>query len=219
MDSFNLYMDAGKSQLFRKWPMTTGVRQTEHIASPLDFAGDHPAINFINTLRMIGGELTDTWQSDDDVAAWIVREGLRDTLPSTAWPDGALLRKARNLRGIARKALEARKAKKKLPLDELNDFLEHSVSHCVLSAKSRIDLHFKRVYRQRTVEQYLAPLAESIAELLSQADFDLVRHCEGGQCVLWFYDRTKAHRRRWCSPQFCGNRAKVAAFRARARSA
>jgi predicted RNA-binding Zn ribbon-like protein len=197
--------------------MKTGVQQTEYIASPLDFVGDHPALNFINTLHMVGSELTDTWQSDEDVAAWIVREGLRNTGPSTTWPEGALLRKARNLREIARKAVEARKAKKTLPLDELNGFLEQSVSHCVLSAKSRIDLRFERVYSQRTVDQYLAPVAESVAELLFHADFDLVRHCEGGQCVLWFYDRTKAHRRRWCSPQFCGNRAKVAAFRARVR--
>jgi predicted RNA-binding Zn ribbon-like protein len=189
----------------------------EHIASPLDSVGGHPALNFINTLHMVGGELTDAWQSDEDVAAWIVREGLRDTLPSTTWPGGALLGKTRNLREIARKAVEARKAKETLPLDELNGFLEHSVSHCVLSAESQIDLHFERVYDQETVEQYLVPVAESVGELLSHVDFDLVRHCEGEQCVLWFYDRTKAHRRRWCSPQACGNRAKVAAFRARAR--
>jgi predicted RNA-binding Zn ribbon-like protein len=197
----------------------TAAWQTENVASPLDFVGDHPALNLINTLRMSGTELIDTWQSDEDAAAWIVREGLRDTLPSTTWPRGALLRKTRNLREIARKVVEARKAKKTLPLGELNCFLEHSVSHCILNATSRTDLHFDRVYRQKTVEQYLAPVAESVAELLSHADFNLVRHCEGEQCVLWFYDRTKAHRRRWCSPQFCGNRAKVAAFRARARQA
>jgi predicted RNA-binding Zn ribbon-like protein len=197
--------------------MKTGVTQKEYVASLVDFVGDHPALNFINTLHMVGSELTDTWQSDEDVAAWIVREGLRDTLPSTRWPEGALLRKARSLREIALKAVEARKAKKTLPLDELNCFLEHSVSHCVLRARSRTDIHVERVYRKKTVEQYLAPVAESVAELLSHADFDLVRHCEGGQCVLWFYDRTKAHRRRWCSPQLCGNRAKVAAFRARSR--
>ena len=197
--------------------MKTGRPHKEYLASPLDFVGDHPALDFINTLRMIGTELTDTWQSDEDVARWIVRNGFRGALPSTTWPDGVLVRKARNLREIARKAVQARKAAKTLPLNELNSFLEHSVSHCLLSAKSRIDLHFERVYRQSTVEQYLGPVAESVAELLSHADFDLIRHCEGGQCVLWFYDRTKAHRRRWCSPQFCGNRAKVAAFRARAR--
>jgi predicted RNA-binding Zn ribbon-like protein len=201
----------------KELPMKPSAPHQERVASPLDFVGDHPAINFVNTLRMSGNELTDTWQRDEDVAAWIVREGLRDTLPSSTWADGALLRKARNLRESARKAIEAKKARKSLPLDELNDSLRHSVSHYVLNSKSRRDLHDERVYDQKTVEQYLAPVAESVAELLVHADFDLIRRCEGDQCVLWFYDRTKAHRRRWCSPQFCGNRAKVAAFRARAR--
>ncbi|QNI33218.1 CGNR zinc finger domain-containing protein [Alloacidobacterium dinghuense] len=148
---------------------------------------------------------------------WTIREGFRDTPSSTTWPDGALLRKARNLREIARNAVEARKSKKTIPLEELNDFLGHLVSHCILKAKSRIEFRLERVYRQKTVEEYLAPVAESVTELLSHADFDLVRHCEGEQCVLRFYDRTKSQRRRWCSPQFRGNRAKVAAFRARAK--
>jgi predicted RNA-binding Zn ribbon-like protein len=198
--------------------MSTRRPDAEREAYSLDFLGGHPALNFINTLHMVGDELTDAWQSDEDVSAWIVREGLRDTLPSATWPTGALLGKARDLRQIARKAVEARKAEQALPIDELNGFLEYSVSHCVLSANSRVDLQFKRVYVQETVEQYLAPVAESVGELVSHADFDLVRHCEGESCVLWFYDHTKAHRRRWCSPHACGNRAKVAAFRARART-
>jgi predicted RNA-binding Zn ribbon-like protein len=32
--------------------------------------------------------------------------------------------------------------------------------------------------------------------------------------VLWFFDRTKSHRRRWCSMAVCGNRHKAARFRA-----
>jgi predicted RNA-binding Zn ribbon-like protein len=195
----------------------TATARRENVVSPFDFVGDHAAINFINTDRMICGEVTDRWQSDEDVAEWIVRHGLRDARPATTWRRGLLLRKARNLREIARKAVEARKAKKTLPLEELNGFLESSNSHSVLKAKSRTDLHLERVYSQKAVEQYLAPVAESVAELLSHADFDLVRRCEGERCGLWFYDRSKAHCRRWCCSHICGNRAKVAAFRARAR--
>ncbi|HZD77839.1 MAG TPA: CGNR zinc finger domain-containing protein, partial [Acidobacteriaceae bacterium] len=59
------------------------------------------------------------------------------------------------------------------------------------------------------------PLAEAAAAFLATANFDLVRACEGVECVLWFYDRTKAHRRRWCSMGVCGNRAKIVRFRSR----
>ncbi|QNI33219.1 hypothetical protein H7849_04420 [Alloacidobacterium dinghuense] len=44
--------------------MKTRASQADYVSSPLDFVGDHPAINFINTLRMKGSELIDTWQTD-----------------------------------------------------------------------------------------------------------------------------------------------------------
>jgi predicted RNA-binding Zn ribbon-like protein len=50
---------------------------------------------------------------------------------------------------------------------------------------------------------------------LVAGDFSLIRRCEHPECVLWFYDRTKAHKRRWCSMALCGNRHKVAQFRKR----
>ncbi|MFI4982934.1 MAG: CGNR zinc finger domain-containing protein, partial [Nevskiales bacterium] len=59
------------------------------------------------------------------------------------------------------------------------------------------------------------PVAEAVASLLAQGDFTLVRTCESSDCTLWFHDHTKSHRRRWCSMAQCGNRQKVAAFRAR----
>ena len=78
------------------------------------------------------------------------------------------------------------------------------------------NLRVTRVYGKETVEAFLAPVAEAVADLLANVNFDLFRHCEGDTCVLWFYDHTKGHRRRWCTTTGCGNRAKVAAFRARA---
>ncbi len=69
--------------------------------------------------------------------------------------------------------------------------------------------------RWRDPGELLAPVAAAMADLLCEGDFRLVRQCENPPCTLWFYDRTRGHRRRWCSPAVCGNRAKVAAHRAR----
>jgi predicted RNA-binding Zn ribbon-like protein len=63
----------------------------------------------------------------------------------------------------------------------------------------------------------IAVIGEAIADLFAGADFALVRACANPACTLWFLDRTKAHRRQWCSMEACGNRAKVAAHRQRAR--
>jgi len=48
------------------------------------------------------------------------------------------------------------------------------------------------------------------ASLLAAGDRHLVRQCDGVDCTMWFYDRTKAHRRRWCSMALCGNRPRHA---------
>ncbi len=63
----------------------------------------------------------------------------------------------------------------------------------------------------REPAQLLWPVAESACDLLCYADLTLVKKCENPICVLFFYDTTKNHSRRWCSMSVCGNRMKVAA--------
>jgi len=65
--------------------------------------------------------------------------------------------------------------------------------------------------------ELLALVAFQVALLISGEAPRLVKRCAGADCVLWFVDRTKAHRRMFCSAAACGNRAKVAAFRERER--
>ena len=58
-------------------------------------------------------------------------------------------------------------------------------------------------------------IARQLAALITQEDPSRLKSCSGSGCTLWFLDRTKAHRRIFCSATACGNRAKVAAFRKR----
>jgi predicted RNA-binding Zn ribbon-like protein len=182
----------------------------------LDFVGDNLAINFINTRRMVEGQLTDTLQSDSDVKAWLRRLEVPVAKGSLPFSDGVLLKGARELREIALAAVQDRKSGKGPSLAALNRFLADAPSHSVLTTDDTRNIHMTRVYGKETIGVFLAPVAEAVADLLAHGDFSLVRHCEGNACVMWFYDRTKGHHRRWCTSTGCGNRAKVAAFRARA---
>jgi predicted RNA-binding Zn ribbon-like protein len=65
--------------------------------------------------------------------------------------------------------------------------------------------------------ELIALLAWQVARVFTEESAELVKRCAGPGCVLWFVDRTKAHRRMFCSATACGNRAKVAAFRERQR--
>lgn len=80
---------------------------------------------------------------------------------------------------------------------------------------------FEKIFRAdfREPRQILAPVASGAADLLVYANPSHIRKCENETCVLYFYDTTKNHSRRWCSMKACGNRAKAAAFYQRAKFA
>jgi predicted RNA-binding Zn ribbon-like protein len=180
-----------------------------------ELVGDHPAMDLLNTIVRMDSGLVDQWQSDDDVLRWLVRTGLVEPRILRAARRGALLAAARRLREIARTLVVARKSNRPLETRPLNDFLAKGESHCQLTRANDDSLTVTRRYKQANPEGVLAPLAEAVALFLTTADFGLVRRCEGEDCVRWFYDRTKGHRRRWCSMEVCGNRNKMTRFRSR----
>lgn len=177
--------------------------------------GDHPALDILNTILRVDGELVDSLGSDGDALQWLARAGwpVEDGIASLR--SGSLLHATRTLREAIRTLVDKRKTGKRADVGVLNAFLAEAQSHLELVPKRDGSLYLKRRWRQLTPEQVLAPLAECAAELLATGDFSLVRQCEDAECVLWFYDRTKSHHRRWCSMAKCGNRHKVAAFRRR----
>src|SRR5262245_47186649 len=63
----------------------------------------------------------------------------------------------------------------------------------------------------------LGHVAEAAADLLANRDLHLIRRCGNPDCVLYFYDATRNHKRQWCAMSTCGNLMKVRAFRRRHR--
>jgi predicted RNA-binding Zn ribbon-like protein len=181
---------------------------------PLFLAG-HLALDFINTAFGVGSGAKDCLRTDVDVASWLKRASLPFSAPDAK--RGALLSSALELREVALALVKRRKAGVRGNAARLNQFLKlgnrHDELHWPRSGRPVLQTH----ERLRGANGVLLPIARAVAELLSEADFDRVRRCGGADCTLWFLDLTKAHSRRWCSPAVCGNRAKVAAFRGRAR--
>src|SRR2546429_3235352 len=68
------------------------------------------------------------------------------------------------------------------------------------------------------IERLYGAVARSAAELITQGDPRRLRKCANPTCRLMFYDTSKSGRRRWCSMQLCGSRAKVRAFYQRRRA-
>lgn len=184
-----------------------------HAAEVL-FLGDDVALDFINTAYGVGAAARECFRSDADVSNWLKTVSL--PAQASGSKPGGLLRLALELRQIALELVEKRGTGKAADPRRLNRWLEAGSSYNELLWPRGGGLPELRMReRLRGDEGLLLPVAQAVAALLSGADFRHVRKCQGPDCTLWFLDRTKAHSRRWCSPALCGNRAKVAAFRAR----
>ena len=64
--------------------------------------------------------------------------------------------------------------------------------------------------------QVLSIVARDAVDLYTAPTADRIRRCRGTNCSLIFVDKSRPGKRRWCSMDRCGNRAKVNAFRYRA---
>jgi predicted RNA-binding Zn ribbon-like protein len=194
--------------------------------------GDHLALDFLNSrVGPAAGEPSDWLADGAHFVDWLVAAGAVDAgvIRKVVGRKGA----ARTLDAVARQAHALRDwlavfldrhAERPLGRDALrelaplNRLLERDETHRTIEALSSGSQPLVcRQVRRWTPDRLLMPVAEAIADLVCNGDFRLVRGCDGADCVLRFYDRTKAHGRRWCSMALCGNRAKAAAHRTRRR--
>ena len=61
----------------------------------------------------------------------------------------------------------------------------------------------------------LTPIALSALDFAASARRDRLRPCAAEGCQRWFLDTSKSGRRRWCTMERCGNRAKAERYRRR----
>lgn len=125
-----------------------------------------------------------------------------------------LLLKARRLCGSLRKVFTAMHRKQKIAeewVEPVNEILRITEGHDELVHEDgawRIEF----IAREGGLDWLLAAVARSTAELVAEGAGARLRLCANPHCGLFFYDKSRTHRRRWCSMAICGNRSKVAAF-------
>lgn len=188
------------------------------------FVGGQPAIDFLNTCYRCGLE---TLNNGRDLLNWLVGAGLIDAAES-----------ARVMRRLGAKALDDAAAEARRVREWLREWLtrwrqapnaDYSEELAVLNRLMARDAPRSEVvaddgglkivehWHLSSADSILALVASHVALLITEESAELLKTCASSDCTLWFIDRTKAHRRVFCSPTTCGNRAKVAAFRQRQR--
>jgi predicted RNA-binding Zn ribbon-like protein len=186
------------------------------------FVGEHPAIDFANTVVVSSGHLEDLLCSWSDVVDWLSRTGLC-TNRSLTIPTSRCVQALKNvveLRHDWKEKLAQIIAGKKVSdefLERLNTLLVEDTFHDTLHREGKNGFSLVRSVSELDGEKLaLAVLARQIAIFLTEANMSYLHRCANTtSCALYFYDTTKNHRRQWCSVASCGNRHKVAQFRKR----
>jgi predicted RNA-binding Zn ribbon-like protein len=206
------------------------------------FVADCPGLDFLNSLATPVDTEVEWIGSGKDLISWLLQAGLAPPeaiaeLRRTAVPGefDTVAAQARKLREWFRGFVKAHKGKPLKPkvlheLEPLNRVLMRDEEFVQVVAreagrsnssreqdKSRASGVIRRTQRRwRSPDALLLPIANAMAQLVCEEDFQYVKACEGPRCTLLFLDRTRGHARRWCSMSVCGNRAKQAAHRQRA---
>jgi predicted RNA-binding Zn ribbon-like protein len=199
--------------------------------APFLVAG-HGALDFLNSRAAPDGVTTEWIADGNDLLSWLDAADMvdADTLQAYRTIETAVLDQvavdARELREwwrrfVGRHAGTKLRARALSELGPLNDLLATDRAFTAIERAAPSDdqpftLRFDRQW-DRPGDLLLA-VGEIIADLVVNGDFALVKACAGPRCTLHFYDRTKAHSRRWCSMTVCGNRAKATTHRARLRA-
>ncbi|MDP4507989.1 CGNR zinc finger domain-containing protein [Nonomuraea turcica] len=173
------------------------------------FVSGNLGLDLAGTIGHRRSERIDLLATPADLARWTVAAGLLDVPPATTGDD---LRSASTLReAIYRLASAARTG---APFDAADrEVLNRAAQHPPATVRLSETGGLEHAGDLRTA---LAGAARAAVELLGGPQAALIRECEAAPCTRLYIDASHRRSRRWCDMRGCGNRAKAAAFRARA---
>lgn len=170
------------------------------------FRGGHVALDLTATLtRRLKDDPKDLLTGPRDLDRWLVSSGLASTYPGSAGSDLALARALREAIYVIAVGKISKAAR-----EQLNSIAALRPAAPQLLASGKL-------VRRGGASEQLATIAGQAVELFGGADAPRIRQCEGNGCAILFLDQSRSGRRRWCSMEGCGNRAKAEAFRHRSR--
>lgn len=146
----------------------------------------------------------------DDLARWLADSGLRLD-PARVRVTEAELRAARELRDTLHHVL---RALPEPPDDADVARINAAAEHPPLAPRLIGDGNTTWVL-PCDAAQALSEFARDAIDLLTGDHAHRVRECSAHDCRLLFVDTSRPGKRRWCSMERCGNRAKVRALRER----
>jgi predicted RNA-binding Zn ribbon-like protein len=199
---------------------------------PAVFIADSLGLDFLNSVATPVDMPIDWIDDGEGLLAWLGQSRLVPAEVLGAMRERAmpgeldhLAAQARSLREWFRAFVGERKGRPLVAadlnkLEPLNRLLARDEGFGRIVAREdegAVALTFERSRRWASPNSLLLPIGEILAKLVCEENFSYVKACERSTCTLMFADHTRGHARRWCSMSVCGNRAKQAAHRNRAK--
>jgi predicted RNA-binding Zn ribbon-like protein len=185
--------------------------------------------DFLNTDDLENGFRVDRIPTLDAALAWFVDRGVihlegaqRSRAQAANEPAAAareltrIHRVRESLREVACSIAEQR-APRVGALETVNRALHARQVIELLPAPDGVSVDHRHV--GDPIDDALARLADPLVKELTAGHPERIRICDNDTCRWVFYDTSRTGRRRWCDMATCGNRAKAARHRARAKSA
>jgi predicted RNA-binding Zn ribbon-like protein len=177
--------------------------------------------DFMNTLEYESGFLVDHLVTFDDAAHWLTDRGFchEDLAPASLAAYGTTevqavekVRRFRGQREVADAVAETGPRDGPSPRST-----ERSVRERVELVKEADGVSVGHSHVGDPLDDALARLADPLVHEIQDGHSERVRICANDTCRWVFFDQSRSGRRIWCDMASCGNRAKAARHRARAK--
>lgn len=171
-------------------------------------------LDLLNTRVRLDDDWVDLLDHPANRHDWLTGEADRLGMPisAAAARSAAVATALKELRTHARDAIEPTRLGKRPPARALGS-LNAAAKEAPATAQIRWDAGTAVLTTSRQgsiAARITAGFAEATMDLLTGPDIDKVRRCEAPACTVLFLASNP--RRRWCTPDICGNRARVARY-------
>jgi predicted RNA-binding Zn ribbon-like protein len=187
---------------------------TDGEASGFPFHHGRISLSFAGTVKDRGSEPVDRIGTPAQFAAWLEAANLANDARPTAAAHRTALRLRESIASIARSLVGDAKVAAE-DVARVNDVVRRAPWRPELDPRTlALDVGAD------PVRSALGRIARDAIELFGDAaERERIRSCALDSCASIFLTPAAGRERRWCSMERCGNRAKVAAFRERERTA
>jgi predicted RNA-binding Zn ribbon-like protein len=192
--------------------MASATEASSEFRDGFPFVGGAAWLDLLNTTPAGEAGPQELLADPERALAWLRAAGLGDA----AGDSNEAMTELRALRTELRPVFDGLEAGQSLPdaaLTSVNRRLAGLTGHHVLQSGEQgptLALAF-----DRAAAGPAALIALDLARFVCEAEPARLKRCAGEHCTLVFYDRGRNNTRRWCTMSVCGNRDKVARFRAR----